>query len=178
MRLNWHGGCSSKLVVMSLLLCGPACILPPPIDEEGEDANRAPRIVPFLPTVDGEPVTLNCNGQPTTFLANLVDDNERDTLYYRFFIDYYRRSREDNLDTSIGLAPPTPTRPRRAQEDITVNNPTLLERPNDIHVIELYVVDREFIDSIDDPPSDVGRVTIEGGLTASYTWTVYPIECD
>lgn len=181
MALNWHAPCSSKLLVVSMMLCataGQACLLPPPIDEESPDANRPPFIEPIVPFIDGRPVTINCNGQPTLFLANIGDDNLRDSLYYRFFIDYYRRDPEDILDTRIGEAPPTPGRARVAQESITANNPILLERPGDVHVVELYLSDREFNDSPDDEPSVVGRVVVEGGLTATYSWAVYPIECN
>ncbi len=180
MPLNWHTPCSSKLLVVSMVLCataGPACLLPPPIDEESPDANRPPFIEPLLPP-PGEPIALNCSGQATLFLANIGDDNLRDTLYYRFFIDYYRRDPEDILDTRIGEAPPTPGRARVAQESITANNPILLERPADVHIVELLLSDREFNDSIDDQPSVVGRVVVEGGLTALYTWAVNPIECN
>ncbi len=140
--------------------------------------NRRPTIDPTRPTRDGEPVRLDCN-QRTSFFANVFDENLRDTLYYRFFVDYYRLEPEDILAvTPVELLPRT-TGARVASFDLTVNNPILLERPSDVHVVELLVADREFDDSNPDvDPSSVGRVVVEGGLTASYTWSVYPIECD
>jgi hypothetical protein len=179
--MNWHAPCSSKLLVVAMLFsatAGPACILPPPIDEEDPEANRPPSIDPLLPFIDGEPVTLVCSGVSTTFLADLNDPNPRDTLYYRFFIDYFRLDPDDILDVTPTAAPPVANnRPRTARAEISANNAILLERPADVHVIELFVADRAFDDSVVVGP-DVGHVVLEGGLTASYRWPVNPIECD
>lgn len=143
--------------------------------------NRRPTIDPTLPSRNGEPVRLDCNGQPTNFTANIADENERDTLYYRFFIDYFRLEPEDILAILPGRQPPRSTGTRFAvlSPALTVNNAVLLERPTDVHVVELLVADREFDDGNPDiDPSSIGRVPMPGGLTASYSWTVYPIECD
>jgi hypothetical protein len=170
-------------MVFAMLVCataGQACILPPPIDEESPAQNRPPTIDPVRPTRDGEPVKLDCSGQSLLFLATIADDNLRDTLYYRFFIDYFRLDPADILDITPVRAPPLPNgRSRSASTDISANNPILLERPTDVHVVELLVADREFDDSNPDiDPNAVGRSVVEGGLSASYTWAVNPIECN
>jgi hypothetical protein len=155
-------------------------VLPPTIDEESPAANRAPTIDPLFPTRDGKPVQLDCNGTVKLFLATIADDNLRDTLYYRFFIDYFRADPAEILASEPVRVPPRAQGgTRSASTDITANNPVLLERPNDVHVVELLVADREFDDANPDvDPSSVGRVVVEGGLTASYMWAVDPLGCN
>ena len=184
MRLNWHGPCASKLLVVAMLLCGtagPACILPPPIDEESPDANRPPTIDPIFPALEnGEAVRLDCNGRPEVFSAIINDENLRDSLYYRFFVDYFRLQPADLFAIEPVRVVPQPNgQARIATQQISILDPTLQERPTDVHIIELLVSDRPFDDGNPDiPATEAARIPVSGGLTASYQWSVYPIECE
>jgi hypothetical protein len=154
-------------------------VLPPPIDEAAPSENRPPTIDPILPTRDTQPVQLKCDGTTTPFLASINDPDVNDTLYYRFFIDYFRLPDADRLATTVTRAPPQRESARTAEADISANNAILAERPTDVHVIELLVADRAFDDGNPNvAETEIARVPIEGGLTASYLWAVNPIVCN
>ena len=155
--------------------------MPPPVDEADPATNRQPTIDPQQ--VDARPVTLSCN-TPTQFFANLNDPDIDDTLYWRFFIDYYRASADDlrATDDDVTAIPPRRGAARGVIFGVAATDATIQERPSDVHVVELLVADREFDrpfdeDTANDNSGLIGRVAITPGLTASYVWTINPVDC-
>lgn len=161
----------------ALAVASQACLLPPPVDEASPESNRQPTIEPVSPTIDGEPFTLSCTNN-TTFIANLNDPDPNDTLHYRVFLDYYRSAPEDLL----AIEPTDVVRVRGQSRTIVfevgVGDGPFAERPSETHVVELFVVDRRFDDET--PVFDettVAKNAISPGLSASYRWTINPIDC-
>ncbi|MBC7792138.1 MAG: hypothetical protein H7Z43_00390 [Clostridia bacterium] len=157
------------------------CMLPPPVDEVDPAANRAPTITAIAPP-EGEPVTLSCD-QGRSFIATIGDPDVRDRLFFRFFVDYYRQDPNDLLGAEIGESDPVPTGQSRLAQTpstgISGRDSIIQERPNDVHIVELLVVDREFDDANPDiAAAFTARVPVAGGLTATYQWAIEPVVCN
>lgn len=164
------------LLAAALSALAAGCLLPPPVDEADPETNRQPTIAPAFP-LPLEAVTLSCSS-PTPFFANLNDPDVNDTLYWRLFIDYYRADADYLESTTVTPLPPDRGNARAVTFSISSTDAILQERPDEVHFVELFVADRRFDDAAGSLDNDtLARIPISPGLTASYDWTINPINC-
>lgn len=151
-----------------------ACVLPAPIDEAGEGSNRAPRIV--LDTVEPDPalgpvlMSTQC-ANAYTFRVSVIEVDKRDTVYWRRFVDYHNRTREEILESEVGMLLPNsaqPSAPRLISFQVSASDPYFNARFDEPHVIEVLVADRPFIDE----SRPIGRDVPPEALTDDFNWTI------
>ena len=108
---------------------------------------------------------------PYLFLAQLVDPDVQDTLYWRVFINYNRQDPENLIATEVHqyvqTDNPTPISFSIDAQDPSFNNPVGSGIPDQV---ELLVSDRPFATDTREP---VGRSVLDNGLSDAFIWTVY-----
>jgi hypothetical protein len=153
------------------------CLMPPPIDEGDPVDNHPPRIAPesLLPTPPSEDMSVLC--PPYDFRATVTDPDSRDTLYWRVFIDYDLEDELEKVENEPGELPPASTSSRLIAfkvdpKDVLFRATFGRSRFDVPHSVELVVVDRPFVDTLE----PYGRFVDEPGETDSYSWTIELLE--
>jgi hypothetical protein len=131
-----------------LLTAGPSCVLPEGLDVvDDTEINYPPAVVSSVPpaslkaTIDGQ----------REFSLTLEDMNLKDTLFVRFFLDYYAPPTTTGPAAPIDLIdvpPPTDATPRDGTRlPITVSIACIRDVPADgkTHVLTAVIADRPFI---------------------------------
>ena len=137
-------------VLVALLLSAMAtsgCLITAPIAEHVPPANQAPRIVPegVYPAESVVRVSLG-RGVRTEFKLSLIADPDlRDTLYVRWFLNYYKGPQASEICSMPAGFPPPPEQTAQRKVEITCavahNDPRL--RAGETAVLEVIVADRQ-----------------------------------
>ena len=169
--MNYLARC---LVVVSLMLLA-GCLIPPPLEEEIEITNQAPRIIvdSIVPHPATGPVLMNANCSLYSFRANITDPDAGDTLYWRVFLDYHRdTNRLDGPVYETGLDPNNLSSGQSIQFDVDPNHEKFFydTSTDGIHTVELLVSDSPFYREAFFPE---GRSLIsDEALVDSFVWPV------
>lgn len=155
------------IIMMTLSAC---VVFPADVPGKAEQPqNRPPRIIEDLtyPSPEETVIILNSNC-PVHFFRTYVNDPDRDTIYYRIFINYHL------VPTiySEGLLDPN-SFDNNGREQISIylsedNNGHFIAAQNqgyNFDVVELIVSDRPFSD-------DDIRVPGPDGIIDRFTWTI------
>ncbi len=160
-----------------------ACLLPPPIEPEAEFGNQAPRVIDatiFPPPID-MPIDLSIQcteqGQAQTFLLDVFDADDGDTIYWRVFVDYrsdplqYERFAEDIAQPDIRPSEATEDGRRTLRVDILGNDGRFFAGPNQLsepHIVEFVISDRVFSEQ----PLTARESTVSTAQTTVWQWAV------
>ena len=135
--------------VVASVFCLAGCLLPPPLEEEVELSNQAPRIVveSLIPHPASGPVLMNANCSSYSFRASITDPDIGDTLHWRVFLDYHRDT--DRLDSTVSKVEVDPNNRSSGQSIIFTVDPNdekfFYDVSTDgVHTVELLVSDRAF----------------------------------
>lgn len=164
-----------------------ACILPPPIEPEAEFGNQAPRVIDstIFPAPIDMPIDLSIQcteqGQAQTFLLDVFDADDGDTIFWRVFIDYssdplqFERFENDIVQPDIRPSEATEDGRRTLRVDILGNDGRFFAGPNQLiepHVVEFVVSDRVFSNQ----PLTARESTIDTAQTTVWQWAVNLID--
>ena len=163
------------LVVVSMLIL-PGCLLPPPLEEEVEITNQAPRIVveSLIPHPASGPILMNANCSSYSFRASITDPDIGDVLHWRVFLDYHRDT--DRLDSNVSKVEVDPNSLSSGQPILFTVDPSDEKffydvNTDGVHTVELLVSDRPFYQEAVFPE---GRsLTTDDALIDSFVWPVF-----
>lgn len=172
-------GTPTTRMVMCLSLWLSACILPPPIDPVAEFGNQPPRIIPsgIFPNPVQMPITLteDC-GEPQVFNLFVLDPDERDTIFWRVFVDYsaneFQFEEFPDLIEQESIVPANtgPDLRRQLRFELSAADPRFsagATRFNSGHVIEVLISDRPFKED----PLSARDTASDSAQTAIWAWT-------
>ena len=170
------------VVVWWSTLCG-ACLLPPPIEPEAEFGNQAPRVLDstIFPAPVDMPIELSIQctqpGQTQTFLLDIFDADDRDTIYWRVFVDYsadplqFERFAEEIQQPDIRPSEASEDGRRALRAEILGSDARFFAGPNQLtrpHIVEFVVSDRPFSDE----PLNARESVVNTAQTTVWQWTV------
>lgn len=161
---------SAAGATLALLLFSAACVVPPDIEAPPAETPRGPVIV--LDKVEPKGLVNIGSACRQDFTAGEIEDeNTGDTIYYRWFVDYYFWG----IYKASGKLPAAADGSEKRQGPAYTLDATSSLVLNDrtagsVHTVELIVADRPFEEDSTIQPAF--KVVTAGGYWAYYSWTV------